>query len=344
MYIFFPTSPALATKWPIILELKEAQDIINTSIDPKLLAMSAIYICNFPMENNSEEFGSLIKLLRKEDFLSRLDPGERFLTDLKVTHHLPLVLQAIGKCPRKGQILIELAKSDLYRFNPYRLKAVLSAIKFVREPASETMQILDTLIKSGPMYGEGVPEEALTALIWIGTPEATEIIENFILSPSWREDQFFRCIIYGMVPNRNNSNIVGIYKQLLFASRKHNEKFRNFVIQSLFCDKLTDSLFLIPPHVGPPDRHQASTSVLRELEQIAGKALGLNLHPETKEGIEKARKEIQFILKGRGFQDQTGQEAAKPQANLTTILIAAVIGMVAGLGLGIWGAHRRQKG
>jgi hypothetical protein len=89
-----------------------------------------------------------------------------------------------------------------------------------------------------------------------------------------------------------------MYGRLLRADVPDRE-LRNILVQTLFDFRPNEWYGPNSLYVPPPQRNEASSEVRREVLALADVALKLDVSDDTKEGVRKARKEIEAILAER---------------------------------------------
>ena len=283
--------PGIADKRKPSPDFGKATQILRTSFDPAELSMAASFICQF--ENDSRQaLETLLELLEDPAFWRKLDVHEAYKlrdSDLRMRP----VLIAMGRIgtPEAEAALFKLADNKKFMAEAGREDILIEALGWIREPSLRLLMYLEAQAQPGDHRR---PKLAVSGLVRIASPETCAIVEKCIRSPNFETPDKLDWLTTNLLLGRNNPNVVNLYKRLITSDVK-DAKLRNMIVQTLF-DFRPDEWYLSARRPFAPARAQASLAVLKELLLSADLALKLDISNETREGVLKAKKEIQRLL------------------------------------------------
>ncbi len=282
-------------------ELLQAISVFERSRDRNLLESTALDLC---ASKDPKALEVLTKWLLDPVFVARMDNEEEY----KYYRHrlrIKRVLLAIGKkgTAEAESALLRLGEDREFTRHVARMDGLIVACGWIKKPSAKLLEFLDSRITKQGTYTSIV----IDALAQMHTPESCALLEKWFHSADYvgpsRPGWFTETIL----EYRNDPNIVAFYRRLLSVEIR-DERLRNRMIQSLYDYRPLDWYGRVGySHMlrrgstapKPPPRKDASTEVLRELLEIAELTKKLDLSPETREGVQKAVKEINEILAER---------------------------------------------
>lgn len=337
LFVFQPF--ALGEKKGLPPDLEAAIATLQFSNDSDALAKSAIYVCAFPWPFTSGK-RTLMELLKKKEFLDRLDQDTKPWEKIRLSLVLPALIKELESSTEGADIfLLSLEQNENYSKNAKRLGVIFYAFQYIKSPNQEAIKLLEKYASSWDFHNL-----AILSLIRISTPKTLAIVEERMLSPNYTDAEKREWCLNGLAQLRNDPNIVRLYRRLTSSKIMENKFVRNTIAQTLFSSpKHWSSLEKCVDIQPPPARKNASTQVLLELEKIADIVLQFDLYPETKKDIESAQKEIREILNDRGTKESPTKDREQPMAKFGQFFLTSLLSLVGGLGLGIWWSSRKKK-
>jgi len=257
-----------------------------------LLLNAAISLCQ---TEDTKNLGSVVEFLRASDFLRRLDSKDDY--DYQPQLRIERILIEIGKLSgaKAENVLLSLGENEVIMAHPRRRDAIVMATGKIRHPSKKLFDFLDAQAKTKSVQVYTV----VAALGTMRSPKALQRIEEWFHTSELHTSSKIGWFTQELIQHRNDPAIVALYERLL-KGRIEDRALRSVVVQSLFDYRPRE--WYEPSHIAPPRppfRREASTEVLQQLLVIADQSVQLDISEDTKEGVRKARTEVEAILKFR---------------------------------------------
>lgn len=268
-------------------EMQKAVEVLKNATDTRELEKEALWLASAD-DPKAKEF--LAKHLQDPDFLKRLQSDQdEYVRYLRVFH----ILRSIAHNDASAEdLFLQLAQDKHFIKDFPRERALIDAAGFIRQPSAKMLGYLESL------FGR-YPSLVLEALARIGTEEAAVIAEKGFQAAT---DNYRLSYCNPLIQGRNSPAIFKLYQRLIAADYK-NPQVKDRLVQTLFEYRdarwYKDEVATDVAHDDPPPRQGASTEVLHNLLKYSDQVLKMKLSDETKQGVMKARQEIEEILKSR---------------------------------------------
>jgi hypothetical protein len=264
--------------------------VLQTSEDSKELMKAAVALAR---SKEPADHDTLLKHLRTQSFLSRLDTKEDYAAAAAKRLRISRVLEALGKndAPSARQTIVALTQERTFLEEEERVVALIEASTEVRPPPPALVRFWDA--HSQPE--DGFTPVTITALVNNGTAPALDLLERKMADPKHEDDVKIAWMRSRILTHRNDLLLLQSCERMLTGVLPSH--LRPALVEVLF-DYRPGEWYRPANASRPPDRRQASAAALAQLRRLGYLALQtVQLTESQKEAVTKTLEEIEKFNK-----------------------------------------------
>jgi hypothetical protein len=268
-------------------EINRLVDVLNESSDPDRLTAAAVALA---ASEDREAVIALARVLRRGEFLDRLDPPEG---EIRNVTNLVRVFRALASHPTPvtGRLCELIYAEEDFRSVPARINLLLSALAQVRPLSTEAAGVFRA------SSAQGFAEVNGPLLLENASAPALQIFEE-IIAGHWVESNVKVEILHrSVLPLRTRLGVIVLCSRLL--DRDLPGEVKAGIIETLF-DYQSRRWFgpaMEPPQ--PPAWSSASTEALQALIALADRITREYTGNSLLAAVQSTRRELEAILRSR---------------------------------------------
>jgi hypothetical protein len=237
--------------------------IMETSKDSKELLKTA---CTFAQSSESIDHELLLRFLRSQDFLQRLDSESDYAAEIRLRIRRVLDELAKNQNPSARNILVALTQDQTFLMEPARVDRLIQACAVIRPLPPEVIKFWDDHCQPE----DGFTPLTIEAIIENGSEPALTLLEQKMLDPRQMEQDIIAWMHTNILIHRNDLPLLRSCERMLAGGLP--EKLRLALGDVLFDYRPTE-WFPDNIEIRPPDRRQAGSEALAQLRKIGEYAL-----------------------------------------------------------------------
>jgi len=237
--------------------------IMETSKDPKELLKTA---CTLAQSSESIDHELLLRFLRSEDFLRRLDSESDYAAETRLRIRRVLDELVKNRTSSARNILVALIQDQTFLKEPARVDRLIQACAVIRPLPSEVIKFWDDHCQPE----DGFTSLTIEAIIANGSEPALKLLEQKMLDPGQMEQDKIAWMHTDILVHRNDLPLLRSCERMLAGGLP--ETLRLALVDVLFDYRPTE-WFPEDIAIRPPDRRQANEEALAQLRKIGEYAL-----------------------------------------------------------------------
>jgi hypothetical protein len=266
--------------------LQKDPRVLDSSLDRQELVKTAILFARSPLPEDQK---ALLRALRSEDFLNRLDSEQEYELEPRMLR-VARILKALmdNTSPAAHQTLIALTQSPAFAADEVRIELLIPALAVVRPAPPQAIQFWDKYSQADSAEVHLVIE----ALCDNGSEPAIALFEKKMLDPGFEREYLVAWMHDMVLRHRNDVPLLKCCQRLLTGGLP--EEVRANLVESI-CD-FSERWYSRDIKPEPPARAAASEEARDIQRAICRHALNhVTLNPVQKAAVERTLMELDIL-------------------------------------------------
>ncbi len=223
---------------------------MQTSTDSAQLQKTALALARSTL---ADDHAQLLKFLRSEEFLLRLDTAAAYQAAAAVRLRISRILEALGNnaAPTARAILVGLCQDPVFLKDAERVEFLLEATTVLRPPPPEVVTFWDKYFQPEDTF----TPTTITVLVDNGSAAALVLLEKKMQDPAQDQGNKIAWMHTRILSHRNDLPLLESCERML--KRSLPENLRPDLVESLFDYKPTaNGIARLTPGTRRPDNRQ----------------------------------------------------------------------------------------